>query len=155
MRAVIQRVSKADIVIDGNKGGNIGVGLVVLLGVMEGDTQSEADLLCDKMCGLRIFRDENDKMNLSLEDVGGSLLIVSNFTLGADSRKGRRPSFEHSARPEIAEPLYDYFVRKARTLCSAGVETGSFGADMEISMINQGPVTIILDTDELVKSRRG
>ena len=154
MKAVIQRVSKADIIIDGKPGGNIGAGFVVLLGVMEGDAKMEADLLCDKICGLRIFRDENDKMNRSLSDIGGQLLIVSNFTLGADCRRGRRPSFEHSARPEIAEPLYDYFVAKARTLCPAGVETGSFGADMEITLVNQGPVTIILDTAELLRARK-
>lgn len=151
MKAVLQRVSKAGIVIDGEPGGRIGPGLVILLGVMQGDTRIQADILAEKLIGLRVFTDEQDKMNLSVNDVGGSLLIVSNFTLGADCKKGRRPSFDKSAPPFEAEPLYDYFVGRMRELSVNPVETGRFGADMEVSLVNDGPVTILLDTDFLTK----
>ncbi len=151
MKAVLQRVSKAGIVIDGVPGGKIGQGLVVLLGVMQGDTRLQADILAEKAAGLRIFTDEQDKMNRSVNDVNGGLLIVSNFTLGADCKKGRRPSFDRSAPPSEAEPLYDYFVERMRELCGGPVETGRFGADMEVSLVNDGPVTILLDTDFLTK----
>lgn len=110
MKAVLQRVSRAEIVIDGEPGGSIGPGLVVLLGIMRGDTEAQADILAEKLMGLRIFTDESGKMNLSVEDIGGSLLVVSNFTLGADCKKGRRPSFDGSAPPAEAELLYEYFV---------------------------------------------
>ncbi len=151
MKAVLQRVSKAGIVINGVPGGEIGQGMVVLLGVMQGDTRVQADILAEKAAGLRIFTDEQDKMNRSVNDVGGGLLIVSNFTLGADCKKGRRPSFDRSAPPSEAEPLYDYFVERIRELADGPVETGRFGADMEVSLVNDGPVTILLDTDFLTK----
>ena len=151
MKAVLQRVSSAGITIDGEPGGTIGRGLVVLLGVMKEDTETQADILAEKLMGLRIFTDENDKMNLSVGDIGGSLLVVSNFTLGADCKKGRRPSFDKSAAPAQAKPLYEYFVKRVRELSSRPVETGKFGADMEVSLVNDGPVTIILDTDHLTQ----
>lgn len=151
MRVVLQRVSRAEIVIDGEPGGNIGPGLVVLLGIMRGDTIAQADILAEKLMGLRIFTDESGKMNLSVGDISGSLLVVSNFTLGADCKKGRRPSFDGSAPPAEAELLYEYFVKRVRELSSRPVETGKFGADMEVSLVNDGPVTIILDTDHLTK----
>lgn len=151
MKAVLQRVSHAKIIIDGEPGGEIGTGLVVLLGVMEGDTETQADVLAEKIAGLRIFTDENDKMNLSVNDVNGSFLVVSNFTLGADCKKGRRPSFDKSAPPVFAEPLYEYFLTRLGQLCSGAIETGRFGAHMEVSLTNDGPVTIVLDTDCLTK----
>lgn len=151
MKAVLQRVSRAEIVIDGEPGGSIGPGLVVLLGIMRGDTIAQADILAEKLMGLRIFTDESGKMNLSVEDIGGSLLVVSNFTLGADCKKGRRPSFDGSAPPAEAKLLYEYFVKRVRELSSRPVETGKFGTDMEVSLVNDGPVTIILDTDHLTK----
>ena len=153
MRAVLQRVSQASIVINGEPGGKIGAGLVVLLGVMQGDTEAEADVLAEKMMGLRIFTDENDKMNRSVNDIDGSLLVVSNFTLGADCKKGRRPSFDRSAPPAEAEPLYEYFLRRVRELSPNPVETGKFGADMQLTLTNNGPVTITLDTDFLTKRK--
>lgn len=151
MKAVIQRVSRAEIKIDGEQGGSIGPGLVVLLGVIRGDTAVQADILAEKLMALRIFTDENDKMNLSVAEIGGRLLVVSNFTLGANCKKGRRPSFDESAPPSEAEPLYDYFVGRIQELSEYPVVTGKFGADMEVSLVNDGPVTIILDTDSLTK----
>lgn len=154
MKAVLQRVSSAGITIDGIPGGTIGTGMVVLVGVMKGDTEKEAEQLADKIAGLRIFTDENDKMNLSLGDVGGDLLVVSNFTLGANCRKGRRPSFEGSMLPIEAERLYESFVGALDRRTGRPAVTGKFGADMQIELVNDGPVTIILDTDEL-KRRDG
>lgn len=149
MRAVIQRVTSASIRIDRKYSGSIGPGLVVFLGVMEGDTSKQMLVLSEKIAGLRIFKDEEGKMNRSVQDIGGQLLIVSNFTLGADCRKGKRPSFIASARPEEAIPLYEAFVEEMRKCIPTGVLTGKFGADMEVSLVNDGPVTIWLDTDEL------
>lgn len=145
MRAVIQRVANAKIVIGGEQTKTIGQGLVVLLGICSGDTIAQADYLADKCTGLRIFTDEKDKMNLSLRDIGGELLIVSNFTLYGDTRRGKRPSFMLAASPEEAEPLYEHFIERC---CAAGyrVETGKFGADMQITLTNDGPVTIFMDT---------
>lgn len=151
MKAVLQRAAEASIVIDGADGGAIGPGLVLLLGVMQGDTAVQADILAEKAAGLRIFTDENDKMNLSVNDIDGDLLIVSNFTLGADCKKGRRPSFDQSAAPQQAESLYEHFVARMRELCAGRVITGKFGADMKVSLVNDGPVTIFLDTDFLAK----
>ncbi|MGI5896664.1 MAG: D-aminoacyl-tRNA deacylase [Oscillospiraceae bacterium] len=151
MKAVLQRAAEASIVIDGVSGGIIGPGLVLLLGVMQGDTEVQADILAEKAAGLRIFTDENGKMNRSVNDIGGELLIVSNFTLGADCKKGRRPSFDRSAAPQEAEPLYEHFVARMRELCAGRVITGKFGADMKVSLVNDGPVTILLDTDFLTK----
>lgn len=151
MKAVLQRAAEASIIIDGADGGAIGPGFVLLLGVMQGDTVVQSDILAEKAAGLRIFTDENGKMNRSVNDIGGELLIVSNFTLGADCKKGRRPSFDRSAAPQEAEPLYEHFVARMRELCAGRVITGKFGADMKVSLVNDGPVTILLDTDFLTK----
>lgn len=145
MRAVIQRVSEASVKVDNNVVGEIGKGLLVLLGIGEGDTPKDLDYLVDKALGLRIFQDENDKMNLSLLDIQGELLVVSQFTLYGDVRKGKRPSFTDSAHPDIAEKMYLEFIDKA---IDKGIKTekGIFGADMKVSLINDGPVTILLDS---------
>lgn len=145
MKAVIQRVEQAACRVDGKVTGEIQTGFLVLLGVMKGDTQAQADLLAKKIAGLRIFTDEADKMNLDLKDVGGGILLVSNFTLGADlTKSGRRPSFSDAAPPSEAEPLYEYMADQLRKL-GVTVETGIFGADMKISMVADGPVTLIAE----------
>lgn len=149
MRALIQRVSEASVTIGGETRGEIGQGFLVLLGICEGDSEREADYLADKCLGLRIFTDENDKMNLSLSDVGGGLLIVSQFTLYGDCRKGRRPNFMKAARPETAIPLYERFITRCRA-SGAPTETGEFGADMQVDLLNDGPVTILMDTAEML-----
>lgn len=151
MRAVIQRVSRAEITIDHRETRTIGQGLVVFLGVMKGDTQAQADFMAEKVHGLRIFTDENGKMNLSLEDVDGELLVVSNFTLGTDCKKGRRPSFDLAAPPQEGEALYRRFVERAKELGIRKVETGKFGAHMDVLAANDGPVTIIIDTERIGK----
>ena len=151
MRAVIQRVSRAEITIDHRETRTIGQGLVVFLGVMKGDTQTQADFMAEKVHGLRIFTDENGKMNLSLEDVDGELLVVSNFTLGTDCKKGRRPSFDLAAPPQEGEALYRRFVERAKELGIRKVETGKFGAHMDVLAANDGPVTIIIDTERIGK----
>ena len=151
MRAVIQRVSRAEITIDHRETRTIGQGLVVFLGVMKGDTQAQADVMAEKVHGLRIFTDENGKMNLSLEDVDGELLVVSNFTLGTDCKKGRRPSFDLAAPPQEGEALYRRFVERAKELGIHKVETGEFGAHMDVLAANDGPVTIIIDTERIGK----
>lgn len=151
MRAVIQRVHQAQITIDHNEVRTIGPGLVVFLGVVRGDTQQQADFLAEKIYGLRIFSDENDKMNLSLQDTGGDLLVVSNFTLGTDCKKGRRPSFDMAAPPAEAIPLYERFVAQTKALGISHVETGEFGAHMDVLVSNNGPVTIIIDTEKIGK----
>jgi D-tyrosyl-tRNA(Tyr) deacylase len=145
MRAVIQRVDSANVVIDGKTVGEIGRGFLVLLGVERGDGEKDADYLIDKIVNLRIFEDEHGKMNLSLLDVSGDLLAVSQFTLLADCRKGRRPSFVNAGEPELAEKLYEYFVRSAEQKVEK-VATGQFQAMMKITLCNNGPVTIILDS---------
>ena len=149
MKAVIQRVSRCEVVVDGNVTGSIGDGFLILLGVENGDTEKEAEKLSSKIAGLRIFTDENDKMNLALADIGGGVLVVSNFTLCANCRKGRRPHFEAAARPETAEPLYEYFCQCMHENGIAQVEKGVFGADMKVSLLNDGPVTLVIDTKEL------
>ncbi len=151
MRAVIQRVSRAEITIDYRETRRIEQGLVVFLGVMKGDTEAQADFLAEKIQGLRVFTDENGKMNLSLEDIGGELLVVSNFTLGSDCKKGRRPSFDLAAPPEEAEKLYLHFVERAKNLGIKKVETGEFGAHMDVLAANNGPVTLIIDTEKIGK----
>ncbi|MBR6748515.1 MAG: D-tyrosyl-tRNA(Tyr) deacylase [Clostridia bacterium] len=153
MRAILQRVSRASVTIDGVVHGEIEKGFLILLGVHETDTTAEADVLIDKCAGLRVFEDEDEKMNLSLADVGGAVLAVSNFTLYGDCRRGKRPSFSAAARPETANPLYEYFVEGIRAK-GIRVETGVFGADMKVELLNDGPVTIFLDTDELARPRR-
>lgn len=149
MRVVIQRCAQAEVRIDGERVGAIGKGFMLLVGVTEGDTQSDADILAKKTAQLRVFEDLEGKMNLSLNDVGGSILSISQFTLYADCRKGNRPSFIRAARPETAEPLYDYFNRVLREQYGLHVETGRFGADMQVDFVNDGPVTILLDSMEL------
>ncbi len=145
MKAVVQRVSRASVAVDGAVTGAIQRGLLVLLGVATSDTEQSADYLVDKIAGLRIFPDENGKMNRSLADAGGALLVVSQFTLYGDCRKGRRPSFDAAAPPELARNLYEYFVTRARSL-QIPVETGVFQAHMDVELINDGPVTLILES---------
>lgn len=147
MKAVIQRVSRAQVDVDGKTIGEIGKGFLILLGVVEGDTEKEAELLAAKIAKLRIFEDENEKMNLSLTDVDGEALVVSQFTLCADCKKGNRPSFTPSAAPDVADALYQKFSALLLENGVRKVENGVFGADMQVSLINDGPVTIIFDTD--------
>ena len=149
MRAVVTRVKSASVVIDGRVNGAIGEGFLVLLGIASEDTAVHCKKLADKILGLRVFRDENDKMNRSLSDVGGGVLVVSQFTLYGDCRHGRRPSFTGAASPDIAIPLYEQFLQECR---ARGFEPqhGEFGADMLVTSENNGPVTLILDTDELM-----
>ena len=147
MRAVVTRVREASVTIDGACCGKIGNGFLVLLGVGPGDTEREADWLADKVCGLRVFEDEAGKMNLSLEAVGGQLLVVSQFTLYADL-KSRRPGFSKAAKPDVAEPLYERFMAACEARGFA-VERGRFGADMQVASVNDGPVTLIFDTDAM------
>lgn len=151
MRALIQRVREASVTIDGQVHGRIAQGLVIFLGVCEGDTQREVDYLAEKCVGLRIFTDENDKMNLSCADVKGAILIVSQFTLYGDCKKGKRPNFMRAARPEAAMPLYAGFVARCQQ-SGLPVETGKFGADMQVALVNDGPVTIWMDTAEMCRS---
>lgn len=145
MKLVIQRVLNSQVDVDGKTVGKIGKGFMVLCGITHQDSEKEADILARKLCNLRVFEDENGKMNLSLKDVGGELLIISQFTLYADSMSsGNRPSFIAAARPEKAEPLYEYFIKKCESE-GIHVEKGIFGADMKVSLINDGPVTILME----------
>lgn len=153
MRAVLQRVKMAKVTVDDSVVGEIGEGLLVLLGVGQEDGENEATLLTRKLAQLRIFRDTEGKMNLSLLDSGGSVLVVSQFTLFGDCRKGRRPSFNKAARPEQAIPLYEFFCKTLKDM-GLNVETGRFGAMMDVNLVNDGPVTILLDTDELSAPRK-
>ena len=148
MRAVLTRVKHASVSVDGKVIGQIGEGFLVLLGVTHEDTEAQAVKLADKLTGLRIFEDEHEKMNRSLTDVGGELLIVSQFTLYANCKKGRRPDLLAGARPEVAIPLYEKFVQLCRDK-GFHTETGEFGAYMQVDSLNDGPLTIILDTDTL------
>ena len=145
MRAVIQRVKESSVKIENQIIGQTGAGLLVLLGVAKGDRPSDADYLVNKIANLRIFEDEKGKMNRSLSETGGEMMIVSQFTLLADCRKGRRPSFVKAAEPEVATGLYEYFVKQVRSL-GITVATGRFRAMMEVALINEGPVTIILES---------
>ena len=149
MRVVVQRCSHAEVRIDGTVVGTIGRGFMLLVGVTEGDGKAEADVLAKKIAQLRVFEDEQGKMNLALKEVGGAILSISQFTLYADCKKGNRPSFVKAARPEVAEPLYDYFNNVLRAQYGLQVERGRFGADMKVDFVNDGPVTILLDTTEL------
>jgi len=148
MRAVVQRVTKASVTVSDASVGCIGLGLLVLLGVSKSDNETSADYLVDKVLGLRIFDDADGKMNRSVRDVGGAVLVVSQFTLFGDVRRGKRPSFDDAARPEHAKSLYEYLVRKIR---EEGIDcsTGEFQAMMHVSLINDGPVTILIDSDKL------
>ena len=145
MRVVIQRVKNASVTIDGNVNGKIDNGFLVLLGVLSTDNEQDVDYLVKKVVNLRVFNDENDKMNLSLKDVNGELLIISQFTLYGDCSGGNRPSFISAAKPNIAIPLYEYFISECKKQIPI-VETGIFGADMKVELLNDGPVTIIIDS---------
>ena len=149
MKSVIQRVTRASVKVDNEIKGQIEEGLLILLGVEPDDTESEVDLLANKIANLRIFCDENDKMNLSLLDINGEALVISNFTLCGDCRKGRRPYFGDAATPDIAEPLYDSFCRKISLCGVSKVEKGVFGADMKVELLNDGSVTITINSKEL------
>lgn len=146
MIAVVQRVSEAQVSIEQKTVGAIELGFMVLLGITHQDQETDADWLCKKICNLRVFADEAGKMNRSLQAVGGNLLIISQFTLHANTQKGNRPSFVEAARPEVAIPLYEYFISQCEATLGRKVATGEFGADMQVSLCNDGPVTIILDT---------
>ena len=148
MKAVVQRVTEASVTVEGKEAGRIGPGLMVLLGVAKADTEKELEILVKKLTGLRIFQDGDGKTNLSIQDVDGEMLVVSQFTLLADCRKGRRPSFVHAGDPDRAKELYLAFVEACRDKVKK-VETGEFGAYMQVSLVNDGPFTIVLDTDTL------
>ena len=148
MRAVLTRVKHASVSIDGKIAGKIGEGFLILLGVGPNDTTAECDKLCDKLLSLRVFEDENEKMNRGLEDVNGEVLVVSQFTLYGNCKKGRRPDFFGAAKPDIAIPLYERFVQRCRD-SGFHTETGEFGAYMQVDSLNDGPVTLVVDTDQL------
>lgn len=144
MKLLIQRVQNAKVVVENKTVGEIGKGFLVLCGITHSDTEKEADYLANKLCNLRVFEDENEKMNLSIKDIEGELLIVSQFTLYADCASGNRPSFTNAAKPEYANQLYEYFMQKCQEQ-NINVQKGVFGAHMEISLLNDGPVTIMLE----------
>lgn len=147
MRFVVQRVSKAQVTVNNKVVGKINKGFLVLIGVTHEDTKEIADLMVKKILNLRVFQDENDKMNLALKDVKGELLLVSQFTLYADCKKGNRPSFVDAAKPDLANDIYEYIIEKCKKE-EFNVQTGIFGADMKVELLNDGPVTIILDSDK-------
>lgn len=152
MRFVIQRVTSASVSVDGQTIGSIGKGFLVLIGISQTDTHSVADKMMKKLLGMRIFEDQDGKTNLSLQDVDGSLLLVSQFTLYADCRKGNRPSFTHAGAPDLAEELYQYIIAECKKQlpdADSKLQHGSFGADMKVSLLNDGPFTIILDSEDL------
>lgn len=146
MRFVIQRVSNASVTIDDKLHSSINKGFLVLVGIEEADIQEDIDWLCQKLINLRVFAEADDKMNLSLQDIQGEILLVSQFTLFASTKKGNRPSFIKSAKPEIAIPLYESCIKTLSSLLSISIQTGVFGADMQISLVNDGPVTILMDS---------
>lgn len=148
MRFVIQRVKEASVAVDGETIGKIGQGFMVLIGVREDDTEAIADKMVHKLINMRIFEDENGKTNLGLSDVGGNLLLISQFTLYADCKKGNRPSFVHAAGPALGEELYEYIIARCRE-SYPDLQVGSFGADMKVSLLNDGPFTVILDSERL------
>ena len=146
MRIVLQRVSEASVKIDNQIVGEISQGLMLLIGIEHEDEKSDADWLIQKVIGMRIFSDSDDKMNLSINEIKGEFLVVSQFTLHASTKKGNRPSFIQAARPEKAIPLYDYFCEQLQNVSEIKVQTGKFGADMKVSLVNDGPVTIVIDS---------
>lgn len=148
MRFVVQRVTHASVTVDGNVIGKIGQGFMVLIGVSDGDTKETADKMVKKLLGLRIFEDENGKTNLDIHTVGGSLLLISQFTLYADCKHGNRPSFIKAGKPDMANEMYEYIIAECREQVET-VETGEFGADMKVELLNDGPFTILLDSDQL------
>lgn len=152
MRCLVQRVSEASVTVDGDVLGQIGRGLLLLLGVSDTDDEETADRMVKKLLSARIFEDDEGKTNLSLSDVSGQLLVISQFTLYADCRKGNRPSFIRAGKPDKAEELYEYFLSKCKEQCAI-VEKGRFGADMRVSLVNDGPFTIMYDSEELERPR--
>lgn len=146
MKVVIQRVSKASVTIEGEKVASIQNGLLILLGVVNEDTQKDVEWLCGKIANLRIFGDENGVMNKSVIDVNGEIIVVSQFTLHASTKKGNRPSYIQAAKPDVAIPLYEAFIKQLETHIEKPVQTGEFGADMKVELLNDGPVTIIIDS---------
>lgn len=148
MRVVIQRVKEASVTIDGQVKSSIGPGLLLLLGIEDADTQEDIEWLCNKISKLRIFNDEDGVMNVSIQDVGGAFLVVSQFTLFASTKKGNRPSYLRSSKPDVAIPLYEKFCKLLKVTSGLPVETGTFGADMKVGLINDGPVTILVDTKD-------
>lgn len=150
MRFVIQRVKHASVTVENAMIGEIGQGFLVLIGVADGDTKEIADKMIKKLIGMRIFQDENDKTNLALSDVGGELLLVSQFTLYADCKKGNRPSFTKAGAPDMANDMYEYIIAQCRAT-GIPVATGSFGADMKVELLNDGPFTILLDSEEICR----
>ena len=146
MRAVIQRASEASVTIGGQVRGSIGLGFVVLLGIENADTAADIEWLCGKIARLRVFNDDDGLMNNSLADVGGGVLVISQFTLHASTKKGNRPSFTRAAKPEVAIPLYEQFIATLESELGQAVQVGEFGADMKVSLINDGPVTLTIDT---------
>lgn len=154
MRAVIQRVASASVAVDDTTVARIGRGVLVLVGVARGDTEHEASSLARKIADLRIFPDDDGRFDRSLLDISGAALVVSQFTLLADVRRGRRPSFADAAPPEVAEPLVEAFARALRDVGVGQVETGRFGAAMQVALVNDGPVTIVVDTEDLARPRR-
>ena len=148
MRAVVQRVSRASVTVEGDVVGQVGRGFVVLLGVSREDDEAAADYMADKIAGLRVFEDEAGKMNRSIQEVGGAILAISQFTLYGDVRRGRRPGFDRAGRPEQAEPLYERFVARLREM-GLHVETGRFQTHMEVELVNDGPVTILVDSEKV------
>ena len=150
MRAVLQRVARASVTVEGEVLGKIGKGFMILLGVEDADTEEITDKMADKICKLRIFEDENGKTNLSLADVGGELLVISQFTLYADCKKGNRPSFVKAGAPDMAERLYEHFMDQCRNYVDV-VEKGQFGADMKVELLNDGPFTLMLESEQLFK----
>lgn len=146
MKAVIQRVSQASVTIDSKKVSEISKGLLVLVGIEDADSQEDITWLSSKIVNLRIFGDENDVMNLSVKDIDGDIIVVSQFTLQASTKKGNRPSYIKASKPDIAIPLYENFVRQVESDLEKKIQTGEFGADMKVSLLNDGPVTIIIDT---------
>lgn len=151
MKAVIQRVANASVTVDGEISGRIDSGLVILVGIENGDKEPEAEALAAKIAFLRIFTDDNDKMNLSVLDIGGSALVISNFTLCTDCRKGRRPNFSNAADPDTANSLYEYFCECLQKNGVNNIQKGVFGADMKVRLLNDGPVTIVMDSKDLAK----
>ena len=146
MKAVIQRVSEASVTIEGNVKSKIEKGLLILLGIEDADTEEDIQWLCKKISNLRIFDDENGVMNLSVKDVNGSIIVVSQFTLHASTKKGNRPSYIKASKPDFAIPMYEKFVEELRIVSELDIQTGEFGADMKVALLNDGPVTIIIDT---------
>ena len=148
MRAVLQRVTQASCTVDNQLSGEIGNGFLVLLGIEDADTQEDLEWLAQKIANMRVFGDENDLMNKSLADIDGNILLISQFTLFASTKKGNRPGFTRAARPEKAIPLYEEMIRQLSTLLNKEIQCGIFGADMKISLLNDGPVTIVMDTKD-------